>query len=539
MTKAKSTNKLRTLFALAVVVVVAGVALPDTYTVTNTNDSGSGSLRQAIESANALGGEDEIKFNIPGPGPHTIQPGSDGPPFPVPLPYITDPVIIDGYTQPGAAPATYNRPATLLIELDGTYADIDPLRNGLTIDCGGCTIRGLVINRFAYNGIHIREGGGNVIEGNYIGTDTTGTIEFGYPHSSVSIWNSSDNIIGGATPAARNVIAGYDVGVDIGAIGATGNVVQGNYIGTDATGHTTLGSSFYGVHIHENASNNKVGPANVISGTNTAAIHVFDNLGTGQTGNNLVQGNLMGTDASGNGALGNFSGIRILGSHSNTVKDNVISYSDTVGIAIGEHLGLTGDNNTITGNTVSFNNGFGIQIEWANNNVIYNNNFIDNHPGTPYQVVDHGGTGNVFHLDKPTGGNYWSDWTEPDINCDSFVDLPYLIWTVEGPDDYANQDSLPWACPDGWSTGCDCTTIEPLIDQVEVLDLPKGTENSLNAKLKNAAKKLEEQNIGAAINLLQAFINEVEAQQGKKIPDAEAKTLIDAAQEIIVALEGM
>ncbi|MHC4500189.1 MAG: hypothetical protein ACYS21_13865, partial [Planctomycetota bacterium] len=132
MITVRSRHMLKILFTLAVVMVFSGTALPATYTVTNTNDSESGSLRWAIESANDNPGLDLIAFNIPGPGPHTIRPGFGSLPFPVPLPYITDPVIIDGYTQPGAVPATYSSPATLLIELDGTYADIDPLLNGFT-----------------------------------------------------------------------------------------------------------------------------------------------------------------------------------------------------------------------------------------------------------------------------------------------------------------------------------------------------------------------------------------------------------------------
>ena len=62
------------------------------FTVTNTNDSGAGSLRQAIIDANANAGTDTIDFNIPGVGPHTIQPTST-------LPTITDPVAIDGASK--------------------------------------------------------------------------------------------------------------------------------------------------------------------------------------------------------------------------------------------------------------------------------------------------------------------------------------------------------------------------------------------------------------------------------------------------------
>ncbi len=113
-------------------------------------DDGTGSctLRAAIEEANANSGLDGVVFAIPGAGPHTIRPGSA-------LPTITDPVVIDGYTQPGASPNT-NGPglgsnAFLLIELDGSNARQDA--NGLRISAGNSTVRGLVINRFSGSGI--------------------------------------------------------------------------------------------------------------------------------------------------------------------------------------------------------------------------------------------------------------------------------------------------------------------------------------------------------------------------------------------------
>src|SRR5262245_51677513 len=67
-----------------------------TFTVTNTNDTGAGSLRQAIDDANATPGADTIVFNIPGAGVHTITPQSL-------LPIVNEAVTIDGYSQPGSS----------------------------------------------------------------------------------------------------------------------------------------------------------------------------------------------------------------------------------------------------------------------------------------------------------------------------------------------------------------------------------------------------------------------------------------------------
>src|SRR5262245_43678123 len=75
---------------------------PSTFTVVNTDDSGPGSLRQAMLDAEAspnVGGPDQIAFSIPGSGVHTLTPTDV-------LPIIHHPVIIDGYTQPGASPNT-------------------------------------------------------------------------------------------------------------------------------------------------------------------------------------------------------------------------------------------------------------------------------------------------------------------------------------------------------------------------------------------------------------------------------------------------
>jgi len=540
MTTVESTNKLRILFALVAVMMVAGVALPTTYTVTNTSDSEPGSLREAIESANANPGQDLIAFNIPGPGPHTIQPEllplMPWETYPIlALPMITDPVIIDGYTQPGAYPATESRPAKLLIEIDGINAIDEYWVNGLSIAAGNCTIRGLVINRFGDCGIRIHENGSNIIQGNYLGTDVTGTQSRPNHDSGVAV-GTSGNMIGGTTPEERNVLSGNGAsGVQI--YGGTGNVATGNYIGTDATATADLGNGWDGVHIGSNSSDARIGPGNVISGNDSRS--GIEILGNGATTNHRIVGNLVGTDVSGTNALGNEFGIRLMDCSGNTVEDNIVSNSRVSGISISCDPALFSvQDNTVTGNTVCSNAVFGIQIEFADDNTIYNNSFINNgYMNGNLQVVDHAGVGNRFNLDKPLGGNYWSDWTGPDDNGDGFVDEPYVIWTPEGPyGEYGNQDNLPWASQNSWSNGC---LIKQIIAQVEALDLPKGTENSLKAKLDNAAKKLGEQNINAAINSLNAFINEVEAQRGKQIPIADADDLIDATQAIIDLLESM
>ena len=162
--------------AILAFVSVSGASAA-TFTVTNTDDAGAGSLRQAILDANANPGTDTIDFNIPGAGVHTISPATQ-------LPSISDPVVIDGYSQPGASPNTDPNgfDGTLLIELSGAGAG--PNVNGLDISAGGSTVRGLVINRFrglggSGNAIFPSTAGGNHIEGNFLGTDAGGTLAQG------------------------------------------------------------------------------------------------------------------------------------------------------------------------------------------------------------------------------------------------------------------------------------------------------------------------------------------------------------------------
>jgi len=309
-------------------------------------DDGAGhcTLRAAIEEANADGAESTIWFNIRGKGVRTITPGSA-------LPTITQPVTIDGTTQPGYAGAP-------IIELNGASAGANAA--GLYVTGGLSTVQGLVINRFAdgfSNGVLLASSG-NVIRGNYIGTNVGGTVALGNGNA-VLIDNVANNTIGGTTPAARNVMSGNNAnGILILGGSATGNVVQGNYIGTDVTGTVDLGNTFSGVGILNSASGNTIGgtapgAGNVISGNGTVGVGC--GAGGVPTGNQVL-GNFIGTDPSGTLPLGNG----------------------------GDGVGLNGSNNNVGGtasgarNTIAHNGGDGVSVSGGTGHAIRGNSIFSN-----------------------------------------------------------------------------------------------------------------------------------------------------------------
>ena len=253
--------------------------LPSTYVVTTTADFGPGSLRDAITQADTQS-QSTITFDLltsdPGynasTGSWTIQPGSSTASA---LPAITSPVTIDATTQPGFA-------GVPVVVLDGSQAGGSASGLVLTASAAGSTVQGLVIDNFSGNGIEIDGGGNNVIATNYIGVDATGSGAAGNGGNGIALTNTSDNTIGGTTAAARNVISGDQPDRETGAVqltgsGTTGNVVEGNYIGTDASGSlavpNVIDNGVGVVSINDGASNNVIGGSvpgsgNVISGNN-------------------------------------------------------------------------------------------------------------------------------------------------------------------------------------------------------------------------------------------------------------------------------
>ena len=369
-----------------------------------TADDGQCTLREAIISANtnigsgtpgecAAGssiGADIIAFSI-GSGAQTITLESL-------LPPVTSPVTIDGTTQPGYAPGK----GMIRVDAGGLFISVLSLDSGST----GSTVKGMMITRSTSYGINAISGnntfqgnyigsdgstalgcgyalhlfgsnnliGGteanqgnllsgssgsnimlqtfsnnNIIQGNIIGTDATGSISLSTGTGITIV--GSNTIVGGTTAGSGNLISGNNVGI---LLRFPNTTIQGNKIGTNAFGTAAVSGSNYGIWFFSDARDNAIGGAesgasNLISGNSVAGIYIQGNSATG----NVIQGNYIGTNTIGNAAIPNGIGIwsesgtsTTIGG-SNTGQGNLISGNTNQGI-----LMQGGNNNTVQGNKI-------------------------------------------------------------------------------------------------------------------------------------------------------------------------------------------
>lgn len=374
--------------------------------VTNTVDSGPGSLRQAILDANQHpndpGIPDRIRFAIPGAGLQTILLATQ-------LPDITDAVEIDGGTQPGTG-------ATPTVTIDGSTAT--GVTDGLKIKADNTVIRKLNIRSFSSDGIQV-EADGVSVENNTIGTNAGGLAGFGNSQYGIRIYKGANNqirsnivsanvqggiaIIGdvsdgnildgnaigprfGGTAAlpngngivlsdgdsnviSNNVISGNKLAGIVAAGSATTNSFTGNKIGTRLSGTVALPNGGDGILLQ--ASGNQVGGnqfllRNVISGNAKSGI----TINGAAASNNVVEGNVIGTDSSGNAAIPNKSnGIRVINASNNRIGSitegsarNIISGNLGAGVIfsqagatgsllVGNFIGVAADGTSALGNS--------------------------------------------------------------------------------------------------------------------------------------------------------------------------------------------
>jgi CSLREA domain-containing protein len=301
-----------------------------TFTVTSDSDPGDGvcnatscTLREAIDASNSLQAQvqNKIKFNIPGGGVRTITPPTTA------LPQITSPVVIDGYTQPGASPNTLatGTNAALKIELNGTNTSSSPAL--AIVGTSHSVIRGLAINRFGaaigiFNFANGSQGVNDTrIEGNFLGTDPSGTLDRGN-NVGVQLDGGTGNVVGGAAPAARNLVSGNGDGIEL-TSGPQGSRVLGNLIGTTASGTAPLGNDFWGVvSFGAFTSDNEIGDG-TLAGANTIAFNGRDGIEIDANGSST------GNTISRNSVFSNAGlGIDLIGA-SETDTTNVSTPNDT------------------------------------------------------------------------------------------------------------------------------------------------------------------------------------------------------------------
>jgi hypothetical protein len=291
----------------------------------------------------------------------------------------------------------------------------------------------------------------NQVQGNYIGTDVSGTADLGNARFGVYILDAPSNTIGGTASGARNVISGNTYGVAIEGDGATVNQVQGNYIGTDVSGTMDLGNASFGVWVVNEANNNTIGgtasgAGNVISGNDANGVEING------TTMNKVQGNYIGTDVTGAIDLGNtFNGVFITDTANNIIGGtsaearNLISGNGDSGVRIsacnriqvlGNYIGTQADGISPLGNasfgvvitTLSAFSIIGGTAMGAGNTIAFNGNagvVINSNTGHRVErnsIHDNTGLG----IDLGNNGMTANDPNDPDSGVNELQNFPVL-----------------------------------------------------------------------------------------------------------------
>lgn len=351
--------------------------------VTNTKDSGPGSLRSAIyyafdRSTDTPPTATTIAFQIPKSDPNynsTTGVFTIKPTFMLPAP--GDGTTIDGTTQTTFTGDT--NPQGLEIVLNGSVqAQYEAIGAGyqpaFILRQANCTVKGLVINGYDVQGLQIMGSTtmgtvaiGNVVSGCYIGTDATGATSVPNTLPGIEIFGGAhNNMIGGTTTASRNVISGgASLGIYIHDTGSINNLVEGNYIGLNAAGTSAVPNATGGIQVALGAQSNTIGGTttsarNVISGNLYQGI-VFRDAGTN---GNIAFGNYIGLNAAGTAAVGN--------GFADDLND---FFLPGVGIYNGAQNNVVGGTSTGSTNVISGNAGGGVSISspGTNGNLVEGN----------------------------------------------------------------------------------------------------------------------------------------------------------------------
>lgn len=363
--------------------------------VTNTNDSGAGSLHQAILDANDNPDYNVIGFNIAGGScPHNIALTSA-------LPTITDAVEINGYSQAGSAVNTSDTSdnATLCVELSD--ASSGGIANGLQFNAAGSdtlSVSGLSIGGFT-TGVRVSNGGFD-LWGNFIGVAANGTTARA---NAVGVYadGAVGGTLGGSGNQRRNLISGNTSnlgGFGVNLSGSMPVTVRNNYIGTTRSGNAALANG-YGIYVASDKNSIK---DNLVSGNSNDGI----NVAGGDF--NILDYNRIGVKAFspfGDPALPNGrDGVHIVG-RLNLVMHSTIANNGAAGVSVSSGL-----SNYIAGNRLYDN--IGLPVDLGNTGL----DPIDSDTATP------NGANRLINRPElglaPTGGDYYGsvDVTLQSIN---------------------------------------------------------------------------------------------------------------------------
>lgn len=320
-------------------VLNASVSSANTFVVSSLSDNGTGSLREAIDKANAMPDFDIIQFNISG------NTGFQQIVLNEALPFILHPMMIDGYSHPGASETS----GTKRMEIIGAGCSVN---NGnfyifqFIHKSSGSTVKGLILDGIPGGGCIAMVTDDNQVYGNFLGTDKHGgqSANVSNMDCAVVINKSTGNRIGGNTVGQRNIVSGVGNGPGVYVKGALGaNSIEGNYIGLNRSGKKAI-SNLKGIYI-ANSEGVSVSD-NVISGNSDYGIHAFES-------NDLdIRQNIIGLNHPGDVAVPNKKmGIFFDNTSGSYFFENYVSGNSGQGIYF---QGIC-EVNTLYGNYIGFN----------------------------------------------------------------------------------------------------------------------------------------------------------------------------------------
>jgi parallel beta-helix repeat protein len=321
----------------------------------------------------------------------------------------TDPSIYPPYDDLHITEdTTFKCTGTYEVYDEGEYGIVIIDAPGITVDFSGLTLKidsamrtGSVVDCTRYDNVLIKNLN---VEGYAIGVDAQRRYN-------VDVMNSSfTNCACGIEAAAHSTITNnsfYGCQIGVGYQGAKNTITNNHFEGNN-----------YSIAVW--GSNDDVITDNSFVNTLYGGL-LFRGMTNSTVSDNLIQG----TGYS-------YAGIRL----ENYTTDNEITNNTISGYSYGLYFYNNSNNNTLTYNSISNSRSYGTYFYYnCSGNILYNNNFINN----ATQAYLWGCGANIFNLDAPTGGNYWSNWTTPDINGDGFVDDPYVFT--------GGQDELPLTEP--------------------------------------------------------------------------------------------